>query len=551
MKKIYQNKLIISMLVLLIFIFWHARDVYKVAGLKPEVDFIIGDYWVLSFFMWVTVCISGLMFSDFEKDSDRTRNKIKKVFLRKKSLHIRFFIISLLVGFGYLYVFQGISAPDEISHYIGSYKISSIIMGEKAVVDDGHVIVREEDYFLEDLEDMAQLKEGGDYIPRILGRELENEDLYIIKNWEKLYPRSENLRVSRQSPVRTTPLIYIPQALGITLARILDMNSIGLIFMGKVFNLIAYALIMAAAIYLLPFGKNILFAVALLPMSMHLAASMSYDTMIIALVSLFMAKVFSLAYKKEEAGSGDILFLSLLVAIFSPCKMIYSTLILSYMIIPDQKFKNKKMKYAGFALILFSLAMAMFLVNAATIESYARAGSNELEWAQAAGYTVKELIKRPVFTINMVYHTILRQGGYYHMTMIGAYLSNTIEVLDIPYPLVQAFSFGLLLLALRGEEGGNPMKRNEKLWIALLIFSVFIGALLSMFIAWTPRNADTILGVQGRYFLPILMPALFLADTPYLIRKIKNIDAVIFVFVCFNAYALIRLYSIVCLRVDI
>ena len=38
--------------------------------------------------------------------------------------------------------------------------------------------------------------------------------------------KTAGLRVSRQPSVRTTPLAYMPQALGFTLARILGLNSI-------------------------------------------------------------------------------------------------------------------------------------------------------------------------------------------------------------------------------------------------------------------------------------------------------------------------------------
>lgn len=549
-KRLCRNKFFLPMFGLLFFMLWHAQDVFLVASLKEEMRFIKGEYLFLCFFLFVTVLLSAYFF--LRPDGQPQKEPLpgtKKG--RNPALPICFLILSLLLGTGYLFVFRGISAPDEISHYIGSYRLSSMLLGEEAVVDTGHVIVREEDYFLEDLEDLADGMPEDEYTPKILGRNLQAEDFYIVRNWDRLYPRSDKIRVSRHSPVRTTPLIYIPQILGISLARILKLNSMGLITLGKLLNLIAYALLLSYAIYLLPFGKKILFAAALLPMSVHLGASMSYDAMIIALVSVFLAKVFSIAYEKEKAGLRDILLLALLAAVFSPCKMIYSLLIFSYLIIGDEKFRSKAMKYGGFALILCAFAVSMFWVNAATIESYATAGSNNLEWAGEAGYTIRELIRRPLFTMRMFYHTLLWQAQYYHMTMIGAYLGNIDEALDIPYILIQVFSLGLLLLSLRGGEGKNPMKPRERLWIGLLLLAVIGAALLSMFIAWTPRNADTILGVQGRYFLPLLPPALLLLDNPCIIRRIKNIDALLFVFIWSNAYALARLYSIVCLRIEI
>ena len=45
--------------------------------------------------------------------------------------------------------------------------------------------------------------------------------------------KTAGLRVSRQPSVRTTPLAYMPQALGFTLARILGLNSIALLYLGR------------------------------------------------------------------------------------------------------------------------------------------------------------------------------------------------------------------------------------------------------------------------------------------------------------------------------
>lgn len=43
--------------------------------------------------------------------------------------------------------------------------------------------------------------------------------------------------MSYQMPVRTTPLAYVPQAMGIALARMLGLGGLGLLFMGRLFNL--------------------------------------------------------------------------------------------------------------------------------------------------------------------------------------------------------------------------------------------------------------------------------------------------------------------------
>ncbi len=44
-----------------------------------------------------------------------------------------------------------------------------------------------------------------------------------------------------EAPVNTTPVVYLPQALGISFARVLHLGYIPLVYMGRLFNLLAFA----------------------------------------------------------------------------------------------------------------------------------------------------------------------------------------------------------------------------------------------------------------------------------------------------------------------
>ena len=69
-----------------------------------------------------------------------------------------------------------------------------------------------------------------------------------------------------------------------------------------------------------------------------------------------------------------------------------------------------------------------------------------------------------------------------------------------------------------------------------------------MLLTWTPRDHISIEGVQGRYFLPFL-PVLLLAlkNRTVVLTKDKN-RSILYLMCCLNGYALVRLFSIVCIR---
>ena len=83
---------------------------------------------------------------------------------------------------------------------------------------------------------------------------------------------------------------YLPQAIGVFLAKILDLNVIWMLWLPRIFNLVFYAGVISLAIKKTPVLKMPLLAVACIPISIYQAASVSIDCMIIAL------GIYSIAY---------------------------------------------------------------------------------------------------------------------------------------------------------------------------------------------------------------------------------------------------------------
>ena len=72
--------------------------------------------------------------------------------------------------------------------------------------------------------------------------------------------------------------------------------------------------------------------------------------------------------------------------------------------------------------------------------------------------------------------------------------------------------------------------------------------LLGMLLQWTPMGYVSIEGVQGRYFLPFL-PVLLMALKNDTIVLTKNGNrSILYLMCCANGYVLLRLFSIVSMR---
>ena len=518
-----------------------------------------GDIWLVRNYVLVAgvgilaVAILGAMLFGFAGVARRITGPMR--------LETVFLAAALLFGALYLYVLPPLSAPDEIRHYVSAYQLSNRLMGLPATGEDGKVFVREEDWFAEDstgeyqpyrTEDgaLATDEDGADGA-KVLGQTLTEETYRLIhEKGPFLYEETsgDGLALSNHLPVVTTPFGYLMPAVGVTLARLLGLNSLWLLYLGRLMNLLMYVAATYLAIRRLPFGKSLLFGVALLPMTIHLSASFSYDVLILAGVFYLTAHCLFLAYQAERVRPVDVLILASVMAVAGPCKMVYAVFMGLCLLIPVRKFGGFRRWALSAGCVLGAWVVSMVLVNSQTVASYAAETENYISWAGEAGFTMSGLLHQPVKLFQMFYNTVIWQAEYWHLTMIGAYLGNVDVVLDVPYLIVILFTVCLLGLTLRKPGETLVLTGGRRYWIWILCAACAAGTMFSMLIAWTPVSSKIICGVQGRYFLPFL-PVLLMALKNDIVVLTKNADrSILYLMCCANAFVLMRLYSIVSMR---
>jgi uncharacterized membrane protein len=148
----------------------------------------------------------------------------------------------------------------------------------------------------------------------------------------------------------------------------------------------------------------------------------------------------------------------------------------------------------------------------------------------------------------MFFRTVMWQSEFWHLSMLGAYLGNLDEVLDVPYPVIFLLTGGLLGLAFRKPGEQIEIRGIQRWWVWFLCLVCTGALMLSMLLAWTPLSSKIICGVQGRYFLPFL-PAFLLTLKNDTIVLTKNPGrSILYMMCCADAYVLMRIFSIVCMR---
>jgi len=440
---------------------------------------------------------------------------------RKVVLENIFIIVALVIGITYLFLIPPPQTPDEITHIISSYYYSSRLLG---FPNDA---VSEADIYL------------------FRGPRLGNGLCSYKILYETLFgtaDRSTSIYMNFR-PHNEPFYLYLFSAIGMATARSLNFNLETLIISGSLMNLIFYTFVTYLAIKLMPFGKMVLFCVALFPMSIQQAASNSPDSILNALTFLLIAYSCYLAVNINKITIRNYILLTILLAIIAPIKGgIYLPFVLMCLLVPveiikmpykciDDLLKNKKIRKDIFVyfctFVVISIPFAILTLNRIFfVATEAHPGH-----AQRATYTVSFIIQNPIDFLFIFINTLHKLSDFYILSAVGSRLGS----LNIPIQgsLIFGFIFVAFLSALSVEESimdGKNLFIKNKNWIviALLCVSVFTLTLLAMFIAWTAYGSSFIDGAQGRYFTPVI-PLLFLllAKAPIAIKR--NINSILIV----------------------
>ena len=312
-----------------------------------------------------------------------------------------------------------------------------------------------------------------------------------------------------------SPFNYIPQMVGITIGKIINLNPMLIVYMGRLTNFIAFIIFVYLAIKLIPKEKwkNIIVVVALLPMTLNLATSLSPDALAISLSMLLISYILNIKYKAEKIKPIQILILTVLCIMTSLVKIAYLPLVILFLLIPSDKFKNKKIYYIIFiAILLITIIVNLLWMGISSGSSSAAIRTNPEEQIYFALANPLDFIK------NMTY-TIMENINEYITTMIGGWNATSFGTMLITIIIVLT-TFGTNKD--NSPEDEVTLATKDKIIITIAILFVILLIFAGLYMQWTVATFNRVEGIQGRYFLPILAITLILFEKDKLRMNIKN-----------------------------
>ena len=407
----------------------------------------------------------------------------------------------LAIGLGLLYLFAitPFSVPDELTHYKASYEISNYL-----TMRDDTTQANAADF---DLSGLSPHNNTADAYRRVVS------EFFAEPKEEKL------ISIDTLSSIWTLQFFpeYLPQAIGITAARIINLNFLQTFFLGRLFNLLFYVFCLSIAIKRVPRFKTTFGMIGTLPMALQQAASYSYDSYINGLALVFIASVLKACFEDARLSKRDYIILLLCALLLAPAKGAYSFLVFLYLLIPSTHFSSRKRKYYSFFIMLIGCCSALMLV---AYPEMARILSGSTEKRNTI--TIQELFHSGFRRFLLqIYYTMKRSFVSWFEGSLGKSLSGL--TLIIPSWMIWSMALLLVLSVQNNDESSFCLPGRMRAMFILVSVLVLLSFLFAMTFSWSDKASSFIEGVQGRYFTPILPILLISLNNQVLILK-KDID---------------------------
>ena len=293
---------------------------------------------------------------------------------------------------------------------------------------------------------------------------------------------------------------YIIQPIGIKIIDYFSNSPLIIFYFGRLFMLAVSFAICYYSLKKTPKYKNLFLIICTMMMFIQQMISYSYDSLLNSICILYMAYLIKLFHSDEKISIKDWLIVSILLVFILNIKIVYFPLIIFIFLIPKNKFKDGTMKNKiKFIICTVILSIALwkgfdFIINY----------GNNLHTRSAesikAGKQINYLIKNPLSIIRIAINTLDSKGLFYIQGLTGFFGWFSFKVSDI-FIWVYILLFTYVILS---EESTLDLKR--RLLILVSILTSIAGIFAAMYLFWSDYKLPYVEGVQGRYFIPLLIP---------------------------------------------
>ncbi|MDP7395409.1 MAG: DUF2142 domain-containing protein [Lentisphaeria bacterium] len=414
--------------------------------------------------------------------------------------HRLFLRIGLAFGVAWILLVPPFQTPDEYNHFYRAISFAQgrlccrPVTGESGTgaVLPGALIRTEEELAARDISVITSPSKQSN--PQDLARLVAAFDVRMRQGGTRYYDFSNTCNY---------PFIgYLPQTLVSFIGYSLNLPVLIVLYLIRGANLIVYLAIVWWALKQMPVLKPALFLLALMPMSMQQAMAPGADSIVNAAAFLFLAKILRLTLddSRQAVGRRAIVELTVLAAIIAVAKIAYLPLCLLCLMLPAAKFANRRLR----AVTMIAVPGTAALLLAGWLLIVRQSGLPHLQAAgpDAIGAIIDSPWSALLFYLQNIYNNMT-------LPLVYGQFVGRLGWLDTPVPMFFVIAFLVMLLVAVAAEPA-PAATTRALGrpglVAGFVFLVAVFVLHALLVTVSEMKMRI---VQGRYYIPLAMSALF------------------------------------------
>lgn len=449
-----------------------------------------------------------------------TSNTRQRINVREGVIPLRFILIAGVWGLCFSFIIIPWQTPDEYTHLR--------MIGRE---------IRNESFAELLLNDMPLDKD------RIIFNSDEKVDAVLYKT--ALVKRPEySIRDCMPRGISVKCVKHLPATIGIMLGIVLKLPTYWVLQLGELFALVFYIWVCSKALLLTPIKKEIFEIIMLLPMSIQQAASINYDAVLLPLCFFLTAYILHLKFEVNEVVNlKSIAYIIGMLLIIAIIKLPYIILGGIFFMVPLDKINIKMGSKYAFTIKNCLKNRMIIVITVAITACFALFVLRDNEYVRLLTASVLEWQR----TIYLLKTTLETFSDYLLVSTIGKF-----GWLDAPLPLFYVCLLTSIILIfsisdIRKEDinnfslGNIKFKAGDRLILLLvvlvlsyLITIALVGHTFLMGQYGTDRVDNVwinyrealyqipyIGGIQGRYYIPALLPLLLIMPSIFEIERNK------------------------------
>ena len=410
-----------------------------------------------------------------------------------KSIDKYFLTIGLLLGATYLFISPVFTGSDEHNHY---YRIYEITEGKMITPTDTKTVGSKMPSALKDT-----FISGGAHNTKIRYKSINKMINIKVNNND----RTQYGKVWTDSYVNTalySPVQYLPQIVGFSIGKLLKLDTYKIGILGRITNFLFYIVI---GFFIIKYNKNFklyYFLVMLSPNMLQCATTLSADAFTNA-IFLALLCIITNNYKKKSKDKRIISKILLFVTsiILACCKIVYIPFVLGIVLFSINS-KNKVNKK--------DLFFCIFTIIVACIIS--------LLWIRTTKAIFDISYDKYILQKQFILNHPIRYGVVLLRTLVEKsmdfieclFIGTTMYHSQVSIPAIISFSYVfIVVLSFINEKKPNNYSSKIRLFFTLMSIIVITLVCTAIYMQCTAQfhavGNSTIIGIQGRYFIPIIM----------------------------------------------